>query len=308
MEDEARRQREAQRRAQERAEAEERARQAEQRRVEEAERLRRRFTEAIEALTAQITFASRQQWVGRRPVGERAIGHVLEEGEIPDAGHVIRPLQGMHEIGALLPEEFAYDEDDFYTRLGLGDSLVSVAIERRVVRETVYEDVYKNVIQVVYILIDISGSMFQEAWRTPIWKAVLRRIVAKARERGAVVMLRPFSDRIFDLQRAETARAYVEIEHFIDGLSSGGGTNLGLAIDTATQDVAALEFDHADIVIVSDGEDDKFDPEGVRRNMDRHGIGLRAIMLGANNAGLRSCADAYQVIDRDLNVSEPFTR
>ncbi len=270
-----------------------------------------KLTRAIETLTDRLSFSARKEWVGRRKIGEAVVGHLHVEGEIPDVGFTIRPMYDLSEISSLMTDEYVHDDDEFYRRLGMGESLVVIPIERHEIREPVFDDVYKEVVQVVYTLIDVSGSMFERhaPWRPPVWKPLLRRIVHKARERSAAMMLRPFAEKVLPLERADTnGKAYDRLIQFIEELADSGGTKIGHAISIAIRDVTSQEFDHADIIIVSDGEDENFDPVQIRAKLDSAGIRLHAIMLGAKNAGLQACADEYQIIDEDLTVHPPVIR
>jgi uncharacterized protein with von Willebrand factor type A (vWA) domain len=241
-------------------------------------------------------------------VDERAIGKREVEGEIPEAGYSIREIQGLHEIDYLLADEHALDDDLFFLRLAQGESLVSIPLEVEVVTVPVHEEVWEDTVKVVYLLLDGSGSMVDEPWRVPIWKGVATRIIVEARANGAIMMMRTFSSTPGTLHRAETYEQYEALLRFVQNFDPYGGTDIESALDIATNDMVEEGFDDAQLVILSDGEDDSLDAGSVRHRLDHHKVSLHAIMLGVDNYGLRACADVYQTVTSDLRVRAPVRR
>lgn len=267
-----------------------------------------RLSHAINMLTSLIPFARRKVFVGYRKVDERAIGKREVEGEIPEAGYTIREIQGLHELDQLLPEEHAMEDDLFLLRLAKGESLVMVPLEIQTITEPVHEEVWESTVNVVYLLLDGSGSMVDAAWRIPIWKGVATRIVVEARANGAIMMMRTFNSTPGTLYRVQTYEEYEALLHFIRNFDPGGGTDIGSALDVATDDMVVEGFDDAQLVILSDGEDGGLDATSVRQRLDRFNVALHAIMLGVDNHALRACADVYQTVTSDLHVRAPVRR
>lgn len=274
---------------------------------DEPETYEQKLSRAINMLTSLIPFAKRKMFVGYRKVDERAIGKQEVEGEIPEAGYTIRQIQGLHEIDYLLADEHALDDDLFFLRLAQGESLVSIPLEVQVVTEPVHEEVWEDTVKVVYLLLDGSGSM-EKAWRIPIWKGVATRIIVEARANGAVMMMRIFTGTPGRMYRAETYEEYEALLRFVQSFHPNGGTHIESALDIATNDMMEEGFDDAQLVILTDGEDDRLDAARVRHRLDHHKVSLHAIMLGVDNYGLRACADVYQTVTSDLRVRAPVRR
>ena len=270
-----------------------------------------RLEKAIDTLTGNVKLASKKRFVGYRVVSEEAIGVRVVESSTPVDGYDIRTIQDVSEVPMLLPEELAMDEDEFWRRIIMGESLVLVPVEKQPIMRPIHEEVYEDVVQVLYILLDYSGSMGKDfaPWRIPVWKGVVRRLIAKALESGAIVMLRTYNNRPRQLYKAEAdPNQYIELMDIVARFRPGGGTDNGLALRCSMDDMSEMEFDEAYITIVSDGEDDKFDGNAIRAELDEKGIKLHAIMLGAENSELLKATDIYQIVEQNMVVHPPVYR
>lgn len=281
------------------------------------EEARRRYSErlhqAVEELTANIKFAHRRVYVGDRKTGERFLGVESEESMFPADGMEPRPISNPSEMVNLLPSELAFDNDILDARVASGEALVSAHVERRTVTEPIYEPVYEERVRIVYVLLDVSPSMFYPQydgqWRPPVWKLITQQLLMKALEVRAPFYMRQFDQAVRrKLRHALTPDDANQLYKLIDGIGSGDGTNMTRAITKAIEDFSGWEYDEADIMMVTDGEDDELQIEELRAALDQSGIRLHAIMLGVQNEGLRMLCDRYQIVDRDLNVYPATTR
>lgn len=262
---------------------------------------------AIDMLTHQVPLARSREFVGYRHVRDEAIGRRIEEALHPDAGFIVRPINGFDEMGLLLPEEQCYGDDELLMRIITGEALVEVPVANVPIMRPVHEEVYKDVFSVLYLSLDASSSM-NEAWRPPIWRGVVRRLLSRAQEVGAISMLRLFTSRVHEMYRATGVEEYSALQNYVACVQPHGNTSLMAALTAAVEDMTEKEFDHAVIVMVSDGEDQNFDASAIRGVLDEVGIELHVIMLGVENEELRRCADVYQVIEQDLTVHKPRYR
>ncbi len=272
-----------------------------------------KLEKAVDMLTEHVPIARKRRFVGWEVVDQEAIGVKVEEAAFPTHGYIVREIKDTSEISQVIPADLALPEDIFYERMARGTLRVRVPVSEVVLYKPVHEEVYEDVVQVIYILLDYSGSMgphFPEGrWRPPVWKGVVRRLIDRARKRGAIVILRPFNTRLLRRYDANGDPVeYIQLMDIVAGFDPDGGTNLHNALNGSAEEITGMEFDEAVICMVSDGEDDKFDPEPNRALLDEHGISLHVIMLGVNNQALQRAADIYQIIEPDLTVHKPVHR
>jgi hypothetical protein len=268
----------------ERKQQEEWVRQARERqekaRKEAAEAKARQQAEAEARLNAVITevvshvaFTAKRVQVGMMKTGERAIGVVEAEVPYTSDDTDVRPIQSMSEIPRLMHAELGQPSELMLVRLATGEALVQSNIERTPVYEDVHEPVWEERRRVLYNLRDRSGSMHA----APV------RVVTDKEADGLI--------------------------HFLMHHSPDGGTNIPRAISAAISDLACESYDQADIVIVTDGEDQAgLEPAKIRKQLKDAKIRLHAILLGADNKALRDCADVYQIIQPDLTFQPPVRR
>ena len=86
-------------------------------------------------------------------------------------------------------------------RLASGEALVRTYMTQTAIMEDVFEPQYEERIKVVYLLLDVSPSMWDEGWRVPIWKGVTLRLVEKAFETHAPFLVREFANGTRDMKR-----------------------------------------------------------------------------------------------------------
>lgn len=251
-------------------------------------------------ISANIRLTKERVFVGTRKTGERFLGVLSEESQVPADSVDIRPLRDVNELMSALPSEWAMDEDLFDIRLAQGEMLVQVPVQHIPLMEDVHEPIYKDVVHTVYVLLDISPSMFPgqgEAWRMPIWKGLTLKVMFDTIRAEATFTLRPFSDGPHKPHRVVTEVQSLDLGKGIVNMGVGSGTNILSALQAAVSDFEKMTYDTADILIITDGEDGNELAKPLRGVLDAKRIKLHAVMLGHKNDSLRACCDSYQIVE-----------
>lgn len=298
-----------------RYEEDRRRREEEQRRLaaEEA-RLRqeaeRRLAELAREAVSHVVFTTRMIQVGVVKTGERVVGVIPEESPTPADDLDVRPIRNIAEIGDLLPAEQALDPDLLEIRVLTGEAIVRQHIVATPVMEDVFEPRWEVRRQALYLLLDVSPSMYPEwsDWKMPVWKAIGLSLLEHCLEAEAIFLEREFDQGQRDLIRVVTATDAAAMRQRILGMQYGAGTRIGPAIQAAITDFANESYDQADMVVLTDGEDDAIAVDELRAALDQAHIRLHAILLGTENEKLRSLADVYQVIERGPKLHPPVRR
>lgn len=268
--------------------------------------------EIISEIASHVAFSRRRVVVGHKTVGRRVVGHIAEESPYPADDIMIRPIGDLGEIPQMLPSERISDHTTQVVRSVTGQALVMANIERRPVTEPIIEPIFREGKQVLYLLLDVSGSMVGQQyggdWKMPLWRGVSIFLIRRAQKEHAAFLLRTFADDVSELEMAETEAAAKRVENLIRQQGDRGGTNIGLALRTAIADIRREAYDQAELMILTDGEDDKFDASSVRQELDAANIKLHAVLLGTQNEALRRCADVYQEVLKGGEVKPPVSR
>ncbi len=266
--------------------------------------------ETVQEVVSHVAFSRQRVLVGHKTVGHRQIGQIAEESPYPADDILVRPISDMGELPSMLPSERTSDPATRMIRSITGQSLVMANLERRPITEPITEPIYREGKRVLYLLLDVSGSMGEEnsEWKIPLWRGITLFLVRRCLNERATIMLRTFTDSVGDLESAETEQAMQRIEALVRQLHYRGGTDIGKAIGIAIEDLKREAFDQKELMIVTDGEDKNFSEEAVRRELDAAGIKLHAVLLGAQNATLRECADVYQEVLENGILKPPVKR
>ncbi len=188
-----------------------------------------------------------------------------------------RSIRSLEELPKILHREHALPEELFWKR----------AVEKQVQRREYVK--YEEQKQLIYILVDSSGSMDSGGRIQKAAGVVYNRLKAVLKDE-AEIYIRFFDSSPKELQKATTAAEARQVLKGIKnkGAYSGGGTNFKAAIDTAVQDIHKDKnrFHACDIVMVTDGEDQV-------RDINLKGLDLHVFSVGATNHGLKSLARKY---------------
>ncbi len=179
----------------------------------------------------------------------------------------------------LKPTDLILEDEEFYSKLVNGELL------RPEYRETSTE--FKR----LYILWDISASMWQsmsmpdgEAGNRDIWaRAVIAGLLVDAVKGRAEYFLRPFTGSPQELRSVFTsAEAEKLLSWILDGSEKGSSTNIGIAVETAVDDIrkrqnAETRMNH--ILLITDGEDNSLTKEQLEKALGKD-IKLHVVLIG----------------------------
>jgi len=266
-----------------------------------------RLRDVIEEVTGHVRFTRKKVLIGYEylPSGEVSVHE--REVPYPTGEFAVRPIRSPEEQMYLLEQEKCFTPAIRRARVFSGEALVRVPVERHVKMEDIHKPKYREELQVLYPLLDCSGSMHgrENAWRPPVWMGVIFRLLDKAVRAEVPFYLRCFGTEVTPLTKINSTRDALHWRQarLQQGFPDMGGTNTTRALTTVLSDFQKVEYDKGDVILVSDGEDEGLNWQDLRYMFDRANIKLHVIMLGQNNDSLRRLAHSYQVVSGDLTVS-----
>ncbi|MFC1608897.1 hypothetical protein ACFL3M_01785 [Patescibacteria group bacterium] len=170
------------------------------------------------------------------------------------------PICEASDLHHVSPAQMALDDDQFYHHF----------ITEELIRPEYYGAV-KRMIKRMYILWDISPSMYEWKWgrmkmpngeiglRDTWARAILASLLSDAIEGAAEYYLRPFSSSVHKLRSATNEKdAEKLLSWVVGGGARGSGTSIGRAVRTAVDDIHRFKNDNIKmnhILLVTDGED-----------------------------------------------------
>jgi len=198
----------------------------------------------------------------------------------------IKTIDNPMEILKTIPTQYAYDDDIFMNKLVKKELLIRDYQSRNLKK------------QVLYLLIDVSGSM--DGSRNIYASGVGLAFVRQAVNEGATYFLRFFDDYPKDLYTAKTKDEAKKLCNLlIKQPYSGGGTNIQRAILTAISDITKSpdKFEKAEIMVITDGADnvsiDKSELKGVK---------VHSTVINGKNSGLQKISDSYTELDTNKGL------
>lgn len=261
---------------------------------------------AITEMVSNVQFTGRTILVGNKVVGTRIAGVDLEEVPWVAQGSDVRPIRDASEMHRRILMEHTYPAHIRRARVASGEALVEIHVQETPRYEEVIEPVYKTEQRSLYVLLDVSPSMWNDegSWRIPLWQGIMIKLVERARNADVPTTIREFAGGV---GKAIHITSWLEAFNYFRTLFAdkhARGTNIEGAIAKAIADFQRMGgYDRGDIVIVTDGEDNAgMNPNRVRQALDENNLRLHALMLGIENDTLRQCSDIYQVIDPDLTI------
>lgn len=197
----------------------------------------------------------------------------------------------MTEIGQfadMLPEQLMADDDEFFMRLALGEGIIMQPFEQI------------DVEKILYTLLDVSKSMeyLLESGlpRHILARGIMIRLLYRAIIGGSKYYHRDFDGAPHQLRLALTPHeAEVLCDVILHGGLTNGGTNIPGALICAINDIRQKQsgIQEAEILLVSDGEDEKIgDPEEIRKLLGDD-IRLHVALIGKGSAILQAVAHTY---------------
>ncbi len=257
--------------------------------------------DVVKQIVGGIGFSAQYVQVGERVVGQRFLGYREEESIYPDDDMTVRPIRDVAEMASLLGSENAQDDDILYARIARGEALVTAYTTQEEVFEDVHEPVMEARRRTLYILLDLSPSMFPKhsRWRWKIWGPLVLMLLQKAFQNQVVFLMRYFGGTVSKLMRAVSQEEVAKLERSIRSAQWISSTDITAAVYTALRDFDDEEYDNAQVVLITDGEHNQgtFNPSKVRKAFDDRNVTLHAILLGVKNDGLRQAAHSYVQVD-----------
>lgn len=198
-------------------------------------------------------------------------------------------MRNFDQLAGVLPMQLVADDDEFYRRLANSELTILQPYTTTLNRKT------------LYILMDVSQSMeahmnagvMRHTWS----RAVALSLLLKAVKSEANYLGRPFDGQAHDLWKVEgEAQAEQVMDFVINHGASGGGTDIGSALAQACADVAPLvaRFGSADVLLITDGQDDSLRESAVRKMLGTN-INLHVASIGCTApAALVACATTYK--------------
>jgi hypothetical protein len=265
-----------------------------------------RLRDVIEEVTGHVKFTRKKVLVGYEhlPSGEVSVHE--REVPYPTGEFIIRPIRSPEEQVYLLEQEKCFPPAVRRARVFSGEALVRVPAERHVKMEDIHKPKYREELQVLYPLLDLSGSMHSQEnpWRPPVWMGIVFRLLDKAMRHEVPFYMRGFGSEVSPLTKLNSTRDALHWRQarLREGFPDMGGTNTTKALVAVLNDFKKVEYDKGDVILVSDGEDEGLSWQDLRYMFDQANIKIHVIMLGQNNASLRKLAHSYQVVSEDLTV------
>lgn len=176
----------------------------------------------------------------------------FKPSDTPTADQKTDNIKSLAEVTKILPRELAQDSSVFERKL-VGKQLAKRNPQKRESKK-----------HLMYILMDVSGSMNTYVASSGLWRVLTRATLASTfalaisnvieREQG-ILYLRCFDNSVSGLVSARTAEEFKAIRRFIVANAfNGGGTNIQCAVTTAAADIkaAANELKDAEIMLITD--------------------------------------------------------
>lgn len=270
-----------------------------------------RLRDVVEELVGHVQFVTQRRFIGHEIHLREVEGIQLREVRYPADDFLVRPIQAgnLAELSFLLPSERALPPSIRKARFLAGDALVRMPAEAKPLTEEIHVPQYKTHMQVLYVLWDVSPSMFpdHDKWRRPVWQALLLRLQDKALRSEVPLYVRPFGSGVGDLIVSKNAADALAFRDTVMAPPWISGTDIDGAIQWAISDFSSVEYDEGDVVIITDGEDNRgLNTSRIRRALGNARLRLHSIMLGVENDKLRECSDVYQIVEEDLTVHPPI--
>jgi uncharacterized protein with von Willebrand factor type A (vWA) domain len=207
----------------------------------------------------------------------------------PDDEMSIKNIDKYQELLKTIPTQFALDDDIFNQKLLKKELLIRDYQSRRLKR------------QALYLLIDVSSSM--DGAKNIYASGVALAFVRQAISEGSVYFLRFFDHGIKQLHKITNEKDAAKMaDILIRQPYSGGGTDIDNALRTAISDIknAPEQFEKAEIMVISDGEDDvSLTKDQLRK------IKIHSTIIDGHNQDLKNLSDTYiELKSSDIEINE----
>lgn len=236
----------------------------------------------------------------------------VKDVDYPEKDWRISSMKNLSDFPNILPYQFLYPNEIFDKMLIDKDLKVKQYQSRRKKK------------QVLYILIDVSGSMSgaRQLVATSIAVAYLKKAISEK----SIYFFRHFDDRPFDLHKVTTEiEATKEIKWLLKNPKSGGGTCINNALTKAIEDINNPElfkqsqeeielndrttlddkqlYERADILIITDGEDNV---SVTAKTLEEKKVVLHTFLIEGENSSLAQISKTCQRLKR-LDITKLIT-
>lgn len=224
----------------------------------------------------------------------------VKDVNYPEKDWRITNMKNLSDFPAILPYQFLYPNEIFDKMLIDKDLKVKQYQSRRKKK------------QILYLLIDVSGSM--SGARQMVATAIAIAYIKKAISEKSIYFFRYFDTRPFELHKVTNEQeASKEINYLLGNPHSGGGTNINNALETAIHDIndpkifkqieedagmgeragfdEEVLYERADILIITDGEDQV---SVTARTLEEKKVVLHSFLLEGNNDTLPAISKTCQ--------------
>jgi uncharacterized protein with von Willebrand factor type A (vWA) domain len=230
----------------------------------------------------------------------------IKDVNYPEKDWRIASMKTLSDFTSILPYQFLYPNEIFDKMLMDKDLKVKRYQSRRKKK------------QILYLLVDVSGSM--SGARQMVATSIAVAYIKKAISEKSIYFFRHFDDKPFELHRVTNEEEAVkEINYLLKNPKSGGGTCINNALTTAMKDInnpklfkqeneglelhegfGLLEedklYERADILIITDGEDQV---SVTARELEEKKIVLHTFLIEGENASLAQISKTCQRLKRD---------
>lgn len=189
---------------------------------------------------------------------------------------------------SMLPYQFLDDPDTFYAKVAHGEIMVMQSFEAHISEE------------LLYVFLDVSGSMKESLVsgmpRHVFARGLMIRLLTRAISGRAKYFYRAFDGKPHQLLTATTPEeADVLCAKILSISLTDGGTNIPAALQQGVADIKSIGglVQNAEILLISDGEDEKIGNCDAVRKLLGHDIKLHVALVGKDSDILRAVATSY---------------
>jgi len=233
----------------------------------------------------------------------------IKDVDYPEKDWRITNIKTLSDFPNILPYQFLYPNEIFDKMLMDKDLKTKQYQSRRKKK------------QILYLLVDVSGSM--DGARQVVATSIAVAYIKKAISEKSIYFFRFFDDKPFELHKVTNEQeAIKEVNYLLKNPKSGGGTNIDQALRRAIKDIndpnllkqenqefgadegrnaldAEVLYERADILIITDGGDDvSVTAEELRQNK----IILHTFLIEGSNPTLKSISKSFQnLTQNDIN-------
>jgi len=215
--------------------------------------------------------------------------------DYPEKDWKIQNIRSVNDLPKILPYQFGYP-DELFDKMLFDKDLKMKQYESRRKKK-----------QVIYLLIDCSGSM--DGRNQTVACGIALAYVKKALTESSIYFYRFFDDHPHELKKVTNEQeAQKEVKYLMDYHYSGGGTSIDTAIHQAIDDINNPKlfkqeaddksdlYDRADILVITDGGDTV---SLTKEFLEEKKIILHSFVIGMEHEQLKNLSTYYESLSDD---------